>query len=296
MRIADTTGEFGKVKKAPFGDSYKFTVRVRLKVQSVAGYNPYRERMKELQEGKNPVLSFSANEVPIQSYPVSSPVEENAEEALPQAEEALPQFVEEKYVSSKVAPLSGTVGSKVVIDSIMDRETIVANSHCIGEHYGGGIVFFVSDNGFDNGQHGLIAATEDQSTGIGWSAVNFWGGGVFTSATADGISAGQENTAKIIAKIGNGDGFSYAAKLCEEYSVTVNGVLYDDWYLPSKHELNLLYQQKNTIGVFADTSYWSSTEVDTVSVWYQNFGNGNQGYYWHIRDAPLRVRAIRAFY
>jgi hypothetical protein len=32
----------------------------------------------------------------------------------------------------------------------------------IGENYGGGIVFYV----YDGGQHGLIAAPEDQSTGI----------------------------------------------------------------------------------------------------------------------------------
>ena len=36
--------------------------------------------------------------------------------------------------------------------------------HFIGESYGGGIVFSISDNG----QHGLIAATADQSTGIQW--------------------------------------------------------------------------------------------------------------------------------
>ena len=36
--------------------------------------------------------------------------------------------------------------------------------HFIGESYGGGIVFYV----YDNGQHGLIAATADQSTGIQW--------------------------------------------------------------------------------------------------------------------------------
>ena len=38
----------------------------------------------------------------------------------------------------------------------------VSNTHYISESYGGGIVFYV----YDNGQHGLIAATADQSTGI----------------------------------------------------------------------------------------------------------------------------------
>ncbi|MEO6405797.1 MAG: hypothetical protein ABIY51_14985, partial [Ferruginibacter sp.] len=40
-----------------------------------------------------------------------------------------------------------------------------ATVHYIGESYGGGIVFYV----YDNGQHGLIAATADQSTGIQWA-------------------------------------------------------------------------------------------------------------------------------
>ena len=38
-------------------------------------------------------------------------------------------------------------------------------AHTIGESYGGGIVFYV----YDGGQHGLIAATSDQSAGIQWS-------------------------------------------------------------------------------------------------------------------------------
>ena len=38
----------------------------------------------------------------------------------------------------------------------------VTNTHYIGESYGGGIVFYV----YDNGQHGLIVATADQSSGI----------------------------------------------------------------------------------------------------------------------------------
>ncbi|MFH1096392.1 MAG: hypothetical protein V1749_02690 [Candidatus Desantisbacteria bacterium] len=46
----DNTGNFGKVKRIPFGDMFKFTVTVRLKVQSVAIYNPYQEKVKELQE------------------------------------------------------------------------------------------------------------------------------------------------------------------------------------------------------------------------------------------------------
>jgi len=62
--------------------------------------------------------------------------------------------------------------------------------HFVGENYGGGIVFFI----YDNGQHGLIASTADQNTGIRWSASP----STYTRAESDGINGGQNNTAIII--------------------------------------------------------------------------------------------------
>lgn len=153
----------------------------------------------------------------------------------------------------------------------------------IGDSYGGGIVFYVSEDG----HHGLIAAKSDQSTGIRWHA----GENIETGATADGVGAGKENTAKIIAT--QGDGSDYAAKLCAEYSVTVEGVTYDDWYLPSIQELNLLYQQRNVIGDFGSEAYWSSTEYHSNFAWYLFFGNSYQYYFY--KYSTCRVRAVRAF-
>ncbi|MEK7273858.1 MAG: hypothetical protein AAB110_01245, partial [Candidatus Desantisbacteria bacterium] len=48
----DNTGDFGKVKKIIIEDVIKFTVTVRLKIQSVTTYNPYREKLKDLRKGK----------------------------------------------------------------------------------------------------------------------------------------------------------------------------------------------------------------------------------------------------
>ncbi|MFH1096387.1 MAG: DUF1566 domain-containing protein [Candidatus Desantisbacteria bacterium] len=230
----DNSGEFGKVKKIPFGDMFKFTVTVRLKIQSITTYNPYREKMKELQGEEKPVSSSSE--------PIQKP--------------------EEK-----------------------DKKPAQLQVHSIGESYGGGIVFYVSDNG----QHGLIAATADQSTGMRWYAGRY----IKTGATADGVGTGKENTARIIAKQGDGDGGNYAAKLCDEYSIIVEGVIYDDWYLPSKHELTLLYQQRNVVGNFSIHGYWSSTEYNASDAWGFNFGDsnsdGDKEYFTN------RVRAVRAF-
>lgn len=162
--------------------------------------------------------------------------------------------------------------------------------HFIGESYGGGIVFYT----YDNGQHGLVAANTDQSSGIRWYAGFFQTFPIINAmALANGIGAGKANTAIIIASLGYGDGSSYAARICNEYNVTIDGVTYGDWYLPSKHELNLLYSQKNIVGNFTDNGYWSSTIFNGYDAWYQNFLVGYQSNYYEVNIA--NVRAIRAF-
>ncbi|MEP7142290.1 MAG: DUF1566 domain-containing protein [Ferruginibacter sp.] len=149
--------------------------------------------------------------------------------------------------------------------------------HSIGESYGGGIVFYV----YDNGQHGLIAATADQSTGIRWNNGTY----ITTNAVRDGIGA-FSNTAHIIASQGEGN---YAAMPCAKY----NGGGYGDWYLPSKYELNLLYLQKAVVGGFTINFYWSSSEFDYAIAWNQFFGNGDQ--IGSDKEATGYVRAVRAF-
>jgi len=157
--------------------------------------------------------------------------------------------------------------------------------HTIGESYGGGIVFYV----YDGGQHGLIAATSDQNTGISW----YGGSYTDTRARANGVGAGLKNTAIIIANQGPVYGDGFAATMCSDYSVTVNGVTYGDWYLPSETELYLLYLQRSVVGGFAAAGYWSSTEISSTSAWVQYFDDGNQFYY--PKEYTYHVRAIRAF-
>ena len=158
--------------------------------------------------------------------------------------------------------------------------------HYIGESYGGGIVFYI----YDNGQHGLIAATADQSAvGVRW----FGGTNTNTRARADGVGAGLKNTTIIIANQGSVDGAPFAATVCNEYTVTVGGVTYGDWYLPSKYEINLLYLQKAVVGGFSNNLYWTSSEVNDSVAWYDNFENGGQNL--DFKNATHRVRAVRSF-
>ena len=169
----------------------------------------------------------------------------------------------------------------------------------IGDSYAGGIVFWVDASG----EHGLIAARADQSTGVQWYNNVY----KLTGTIGDGgVYAGAMNTALIIAQqTANAPGGGYfAAKVAANYSVQENGtsactgaateICYGDWYLPSKVELNLLYQQKSVVGGFADGYYWSSSEYAVMYAKNQNFYNGDydgdDG-----KEGTLLVRAVRAF-
>lgn len=165
-------------------------------------------------------------------------------------------------------------------------ETFAVGTHFIGESYGGGIVFWVDATG----QHGLIAATSDQSTGLQW----YNGTNRVTNATGDGVGAGKMNTSVIIAMQTNDNtAGSFAALLCADLLITSGGVDYGDWYLPSVYELNLMFLQKATIGNFTSNFYWSSTEDNSSNAWFQNFFNGGQNNSFKFNT--FYVRAVRAF-
>ena len=73
---------------------------------------------------------------------------------------------------------------------------------------------------------------------------------------------------------------------------------FDDWFLPSKDELNLMFVNlcKEDIGDFDEDSYWASSETDFSSeyAWRQQFyGVGQQSY--GTRDYAHRMRPVRAF-
>ena len=159
----------------------------------------------------------------------------------------------------------------------------------IGDPYAGGIVAYIlvnGDPGYDASVlHGLIAATSNQSTGISFHPYNN-----STSATGTAIGTGLSNTNNIITNIG-ATSINYAAGLARAY----RGGGYSDWYLPSKDELNKLYLNKTAIGGFVSSRYWSSTEYNNLSAWYQDFTDGASGATSKTTYISRNVRAIRAF-
>lgn len=148
----------------------------------------------------------------------------------------------------------------------------------IGDLYAGGIAFYLDGKG-----GGLVCAENDQSSSAEWGCE-----GTTMGRTDTSIGTGAANTADIVAGCSEA---GIAAKICND--LVLNG--YSDWFLPSKDELNLMYQNLhlNGIGGFADYGYWSSSEGSSVTAWGQSFDNGNQHGYSKITKA--RVRAVRAF-
>ncbi len=126
-----------------------------------------------------------------------------------------------------------------------------------------------------------------------------WGGFSTSVGTGTIIGTGERNTENIVGKFGNAEPYgkisNYAAKVCSDLVVTKDGVVYDDWFLPSKDELSLMYTNlhEKGLGGFSGDDYWSSSEDDASYAWGQDFSDGYQNP--HIRFIGDRVRPVRAF-
>jgi hypothetical protein len=150
---------------------------------------------------------------------------------------------------------------------------------------------------YDGGLHGLIAATSDQTTGAPWASNS----GRIGGAQVDGIGAGNANTKLIINTIGANN--QSAALSCNNYYASQNvggvNIFYTDWYLPSKTEMLLLYQQRSTIGGFVSGGYyWTSQQVNDQDgyAWCMGFtASGDMSSSGQKGLTSIRVRAIRHF-
>ena len=173
----------------------------------------------------------------------------------------------------------------------------------IGDYRDGGIVFYIASTPVDldgdgDLDTGLVCAIVDQSSSIEW----ILGGSTQTTengGTSASIGQGQTNTTAMMSQVGYTGG---AAKVCNDYTITVNGIIYNDWFLPSKDELNQMYTNKAAINTtaaansgsnFSNGYYWSSTEYDNNFAWLHDFFFGDL--FFTNKDYTINVRAVRAF-
>jgi hypothetical protein len=166
---------------------------------------------------------------------------------------------------SNTGVISGTYGSSTEVPQItVDSKGRITTITTTAITAGGGTTHTISETfggGIvfyvtTDGLHGLIAETIDQST----PTCNWY------------------NAQDVISNPNNH---------------STDGKKFTDWRLPIKYELNLMYNARSTIGNFALSSYWSSTEGGATSAWSQAFDTGNQGN--GTKNDTLYVRAIRAF-
>ena len=69
--------------------------------------------------------------------------------------------------------------------------------------------------------------------------------------------------------------------------LTIDGKM--DWRLPTKDELNEIYNSEND---FVGSYYWSSTEVSGSNAWSQSLSGGTQNY--GTKGGSYYVRAVRS--
>lgn len=90
-----------------------------------------------------------------------------------------------------------------------------------------------------------------------------------------------------------------AIQMCSDY----RGGGYDDWYLPTKDELNLIYENLRKTGKISSNDWYLSSSKHDEYIWCQNFSDGKQdyseSYIFYIRffgdNHRASVRAVRAF-
>lgn len=75
-------------------------------------------------------------------------------------------------------------------------------------------------------------------------------------------------------------------------ATTMDGVGgFNDWYLPSKNELNFIYLNRHFLDKFIAYYYWSSTDNTSLNSWGQEFYNGGQS--GNSKTSSMLVRPVR---
>ena len=166
---------------------------------------------------------------------------------------------------------------------------------------GGGTIFYVADS-LSGRTPFTLYLHETDTTGVtahyleaapvGWYSTTapadpylVWSFGSPNIVIQYDIGTGRRSTRRILAL----ESTAPAAFACDDY---IN-MGKDDWFLPSRDELNQLFINKIHVDGLADNYFWSSSQYSSSNAWNQNFSLGTQNNIG--KDGMLNVRAIRAF-
>ena len=195
-----------------------------------------------------------------------------------------------EYILQDVTPGTHTVTciAETKWGNQIQDETNVSLTLRLGDEYQGGKIFYLEENG----KNGLIASKEDLSynSDQGTEFRFYWG--VPGELLGTSLDNGKENTAIMASKATSPGCAAYHFKNGYEY----NG--YNDWYIPSCNELELLKENKSYVGNFSNLTdwnamYWSSSEQSETKAFILNFnalmGNTNN------KERVFKIRPIRQF-
>lgn len=200
-----------------------------------------------------------------------------------------------ELINGKIKTIVIRVSSKIQTDS--SQTTYIIG----GLGAGGGIVFYYSKVGFNvynaDGTSSVCHYLECSQEALGeisWCSKRS-GESCCSPETKTELGYGKYNCAKILSAKHSGGNLTItncAALVCTKYS-TLNTSA-GDWWLPSKDELNLLYENLKKEGFIEDSGWlWSSSSSGSNDAWVQRFSDGSQGYGY--KNDTYSVRAIRAF-
>jgi len=121
-----------------------------------------------------------------------------------------------------------------------------------------------------DGNHRMYTTAAD-GVGLPWNNGNNVG---WTNVTGQSGASGTTNTARMMATDANSITAGFQPHLAAKYCADLVYNARDDWYLPARLELDVLYDHKDEIGNFAATNYWASSQSSATQAYIRHFGTG----------------------